>query len=115
MTGVVRCYVQANPAFQFITWSKDRRPFDPNAFPEVTPLKNGSLLIQRVSQEHQGTYRCTPYNIHGTKGPSETMEILVRGLWLLCFVQACWILFFLSLSFCFFPFGSVSLLVVESI
>jgi len=78
LTGVVRCYVQANPAFQFITWSKDRRPFDPNAFPDVSPLKNGSLLIQRVSNEHQGTYRCTPYNIHGTKGPSETMEILVR-------------------------------------
>jgi len=53
-------------------------PFDPNAFPDVSPLKNGSLLIQRVSNEHQGTYRCTPYNIHGTKGPSETMEILVR-------------------------------------
>jgi len=29
LTGVVRCYVQANPAFQFITWSKDRRPLIP--------------------------------------------------------------------------------------
>ena len=79
LSGVVRCYVQANPAFQFITWTKDRRPFDPNAFPGVATLKNGSLFFQRVSQEHQGSYRCTPYNIHGTTGQSNSMEILVRG------------------------------------
>lgn len=78
LSGVVRCYVQANPAFQFITWTRDRRPFDPNAYPGVATLKNGSLFFQRVSPEHQGSYRCTPYNIHGTAGQSNSMEILVR-------------------------------------
>ncbi|XP_054713630.1 protein turtle-like [Uloborus diversus] len=78
LSGVVRCYVQASPPFQFITWTKDRRPFDPNATPGVVTLNNGSLLFQRITHEHQGRYRCTPYNIHGTAGTSNVMEVLVR-------------------------------------
>ncbi|RWS31959.1 protein turtle-like protein [Leptotrombidium deliense] len=78
LSGIVRCFVQASPGFQFITWTKDRRPFDPNATPGVVTLNNGSLLFQRVSHEHQGRYRCTPYNIHGTAGTSNVMEVLVR-------------------------------------
>ncbi|GIY31897.1 protein turtle [Caerostris extrusa] len=78
LSGILRCYVQANPPFQFINWTKDRRPFDPNANPGVITLNNGSLLFQRVSQEHQGRYRCTPYNLHGTAGTSNVMEVLVR-------------------------------------
>lgn len=101
LSGVVRCYVQANPAFQFITWTKDRRPFDPNAFPGVATLKNGSLFFQRVSQEHQGSYRCTPYNIHGTTGQSNSMEILVRGK-----KREQHILFSYCSSFFFVPFFS---------
>lgn len=79
LSGIVRCHIQANPEFQFITWTKDRRPFDPNANPGVITLNNGSLLFQRVTQDHQGRYRCTPYNVHGTAGTSAPMEILVRG------------------------------------
>lgn len=79
LSGVVRCYVQASPPIQFITWSKDNRPFDPNATPGVVTLNNGSLLFQRVSHKHQGRFRCTPYNIHGTAGTSTVMEVLVRG------------------------------------
>ncbi|XP_055945123.1 protein turtle-like isoform X2 [Argiope bruennichi] len=78
LSGILRCYVQANPPFQFINWTKDRRPFDPNANPGVITLNNGSLLFQRVSHEHQGRYRCTPYNVHGTAGTSNIMEVLVR-------------------------------------
>ena len=76
--GVVKCHVEASPPFQFITWTKDRRPFDPNTLKEVEPLNNGSLLFKRVSHDHQGTYRCTPYNVHGTAGSSANMDILVR-------------------------------------
>lgn len=79
LSGIVRCHIQANPDFQFITWTKDRRPFDPNANPGVVTLNNGSLLFQRVTNDHQGRYRCTPYNVHGTAGTSNPMEILVRG------------------------------------
>ncbi|XP_054162906.1 protein turtle homolog B-like isoform X2 [Oppia nitens] len=78
LSGIVRCFIQAMPPFQFITWTKDRRPFDPNATPGVVTLNNGSLLFQRVSHEHQGRYRCTPYNLHGTAGTSNAMEVLVR-------------------------------------
>ena len=84
LSGIVRCFIQANPPFQFITWTKDRRPFDPNATPGVTTLNNGSLLFARVSNELQGRYRCTPYNIHGTAGTSNPMEVLVRGMFSCC-------------------------------
>lgn len=79
LSGIVRCFVQANPSFQFITWTKDRRPFEPSTNPGVVTLNNGSLSFQRVIQENQGRYRCTPYNIHGTAGTSNVMEVLVRG------------------------------------
>jgi hypothetical protein len=79
LSGIVRCFIQASPPFQFVTWTKDRRPFDPNSTPGVVTLNNGSLLFQRVSHEHQGRYRCTPYNFHGTTGTSNAMEVLVRG------------------------------------
>ena len=79
LSGVVRCFIQASPPFQLVTWTKDRRPFDPNSTPGVMTLNNGSLQFGRVSHEHQGIYRCTPYNIHGSAEPSQGMEVLVRG------------------------------------
>ncbi|CAL1272285.1 unnamed protein product [Larinioides sclopetarius] len=78
LSGVIRCYVQASPPFQFITWTKESRQYDPNSFPGVVTLNNGSLLFQRVTHEDQGRYRCTPYNIHGTAGTSNIMDVLVR-------------------------------------
>ena len=79
LPGVVRCHVQASPPFQFITWTKDRRPFELSSNPDVQSLNNGSLFFKKVTHEHQGRYRCTPYNLHGTAGTSNVMEVLVRG------------------------------------
>ncbi len=31
-----------------------------------------------MTQENQGRYTCTPYNVHGTAGSSAIMEVLVR-------------------------------------
>lgn len=41
-------------------------------------LSNGSLLLLNSNKKHQGLYTCTPFNIHGSEGSSETMEVLVR-------------------------------------
>ncbi|KAL1483747.1 hypothetical protein MTO96_032981, partial [Rhipicephalus appendiculatus] len=78
LSGVVRCYIQANPPIQFVTWFKDNRPFEANALNGVVNLSNGSLFFQRVSYEHQGRYLCSPFNIHSTGGSSAVMEVLVR-------------------------------------
>lgn len=48
LSGVVRCHVEAHPPFQFITWTKDKRIFDPFETPNVGVLKNGSLLFEKV-------------------------------------------------------------------
>ncbi|XP_013786306.2 protein turtle-like, partial [Limulus polyphemus] len=76
--GMVICDVKSNPPFQFVTWTKDSTPYQVDEHHGVISLKNGSLLIQRVSHVHQGMYRCTPYNIHGTAGTSSRMEVFVR-------------------------------------
>ena len=78
MSGVVRCHVEANPPFQFITWTKDKRIFDQFEKPNVVVLKNGSLLFEKVTLENQGRYTCTPYNVHGTGSSSGVMEVLVK-------------------------------------
>ena len=52
MSGVVRCHVEAEPSFQFITWTKNKRIFDPYETPNVALLKNGSLLFDKVILSH---------------------------------------------------------------
>lgn len=79
LSGTVRCYIQANPPIQFVTWFKDNRPFEASSVNGVVNLSNGSLFFQRVSYEHQGRYLCSPFNIHSTGGSSAVMEVLVRG------------------------------------
>ncbi|XP_076333287.1 protein turtle-like isoform X2 [Tachypleus tridentatus] len=78
LSGIIRCYVKANPPFLHIKWSKDNRPFDPKSHHGMFSLNNGSLQIERVVHEHQGWYVCTPYNAYGTTGKSNKMEVLVR-------------------------------------
>ena len=41
-------------------------------------MDNGSILIDKVSQEHAGDYVCTPYNIHGNQDSSEIMHVEIR-------------------------------------
>ncbi|KAK3862557.1 hypothetical protein Pcinc_031593 [Petrolisthes cinctipes] len=76
--GIIKCYIKSNPAIQFVTWIKDKRLFDADNDSTVVKLNNGSLLITKVSQSHQGRYSCTPYNRHTTAGSSGDMEVMVR-------------------------------------
>ena len=48
LSGVIHCHIESHPPFQFITWTKDKRIFDPFDMDEITTLTNGSLLINRV-------------------------------------------------------------------
>ncbi|KAI4501450.1 hypothetical protein M0802_003327 [Mischocyttarus mexicanus] len=78
LAGVVQCYIKANPQFQYVTWTKDKRLLEPYQAKEIVIMNNGSLLFTRVNENHQGRYTCTPYNAHGTQGSSAPMEVLVR-------------------------------------
>lgn len=109
LPGMVKCYIVSNPPLQFVTWFKDKKPFDPNNMNGVRVLANGTLYFSNVSKEHevrtqakalreaaefapaeegtrmlksepifQGSYMCSPFNIHGTGGASKLMEVLVR-------------------------------------
>ncbi|XP_066598147.1 protein turtle isoform X2 [Prorops nasuta] len=77
--GVVLCHVKANPPLQYVTWTKDKRLLEPYQTQGILVMGNGSLLITRVSENHQGRYTCTPYNAQGTQGSSGPMEVLVRN------------------------------------
>ncbi|XP_071542829.1 protein turtle homolog B-like isoform X4 [Panulirus ornatus] len=76
--GIIKCFIKSNPPIQFVTWIKDKRLFDAENESTVVLLNNGSLLITKVNQSHQGRYSCTPYNRHTTAGSSGDMEVLVR-------------------------------------
>ena len=48
-TGIIHCHLEANPEYTFITWTKDKRIFDPFDLEGIQSLKNGSLFITKVS------------------------------------------------------------------
>ena len=48
LSGIIQCHIESHPPFQFITWTKDKRIFDPFEMEEIQTLTNGSLLITKV-------------------------------------------------------------------
>ncbi|XP_040573911.1 protein turtle isoform X4 [Lepeophtheirus salmonis] len=78
LKGIIQCHIEANPEIQFVTWSKDKRVYDPFDVDGVFNAQNGSLIIESVNQRQAGEYVCTPYNIHGTAGPSGVMQVLIK-------------------------------------
>ena len=48
LNGIIHCHIESHPPFQFITWTKDKRIFDPFDMEEIQTLTNGSLLITKV-------------------------------------------------------------------
>nr|CAD7201705.1 unnamed protein product [Timema douglasi] len=78
LAGVVQCSIKANPPLQYVTWTKDKRLLEPYSIKDTFIMSNGSLLLTKVTQEHEGRYTCTPYNAQGTQGSSGPMEVLVR-------------------------------------
>ncbi|XP_052837926.1 protein turtle isoform X10 [Drosophila gunungcola] len=78
LAGVVQCYIKSSPQLQYVTWTKDKRLLEPYQMKDIVVMANGSLLFTRVSEEHQGQYSCTPYNVLGTAGASGIMDVLVR-------------------------------------
>ena len=52
LQGMIRCHIEANPPIQFVTWTKDKRIYDPFDVPGVMAMENGSILIDRVRHSH---------------------------------------------------------------
>ena len=68
----------ANPPIQFVMWTRDKHLLEPYEEEGFAVMNNGSLLIDRVKESHQGQYTCTPYNVYGTKGSSQPMQVIVK-------------------------------------
>ena len=45
---MILCHIEAEPPIDFVTWTKNKRLFDPFETAGVMALKNGSLLIDKV-------------------------------------------------------------------
>ena len=78
LQGVIRCHIESNPPIQFVTWTKDKRIFEPFETPGMMAMENGSILIDRVSEEHAGDYVCKPFNIHGNAAESKVMSVIIK-------------------------------------
>jgi hypothetical protein len=50
LSGIIHCHIESNPPYQFITWTKDKRIFDPFDHEGMQSLTNGSLFITKVRQ-----------------------------------------------------------------
>ena len=46
---MIKCHVLANPRVQFVTWTKNKRIYDPFEEEGVMALPNGTILIDKVS------------------------------------------------------------------
>ncbi len=78
LKGVIRCEVDANPPVNYITWIKDNRIFNTFEKEGVSALKNGSILIDYVTDAHAGDYQCHPFNKRGSSGPSPIIVVQIR-------------------------------------
>ena len=48
LQGMIQCYVLANPPVQLVTWTKNKRIYDPFAEEGVMALPNGTIQIDKV-------------------------------------------------------------------
>ena len=49
--GVIRCHIEANPPIQFVTWTKNKRIFDPFEEKGVMAIENGSIIIDKARKK----------------------------------------------------------------
>lgn len=79
LPGILRCFYESNPPILYMRWTKDNVNIVPDTAAGVETLKNnGSLYFDKIKEQHQGRYTCAPYNLHGSAGVSNIMEVLVR-------------------------------------
>eukprot|EP00092_Neocalanus_flemingeri_P027169 GFUD01029465.1.p1 GENE.GFUD01029465.1~~GFUD01029465.1.p1 ORF type:complete len:1258 (-),score=258.89 GFUD01029465.1:483-4217(-) len=74
--GVIPCYIA--PSFQFITWTKNDRIFDPFDQENCQADVNGFLNFASITLDIAGNYTCMPYNIAGSAGKSGVMQVIVH-------------------------------------
>uniref|UniRef100_A0A5F8HES5 Immunoglobulin superfamily member 9 n=1 Tax=Monodelphis domestica TaxID=13616 RepID=A0A5F8HES5_MONDO len=79
MQGVIRCPTRANPPLLFVNWTKDGQALHLDKFPGWSQASDGSLVIALGNEDALGEYTCTPYNSHGTAGPSSPTRVLLKA------------------------------------
>uniref|UniRef100_G3WBS5 Immunoglobulin superfamily member 9 n=1 Tax=Sarcophilus harrisii TaxID=9305 RepID=G3WBS5_SARHA len=79
MQGVIRCPTRANPPLLFVNWTKDGQALQLDKFPGWSQASDGSLVIALGNEDALGEYTCTPYNSHGTTGPSPPTRVLLKA------------------------------------
>ena len=67
---MIKCHVLANPPVQFVTWTKNKRIYDPFDEQGVMALPNGTILIDKVQKcwDNDLQYsKCITFRIRGGK------------------------------------------------
>ena len=47
--GIIPCFIDASPAIQYVSWSKNGRKIEIFEGSEIHTVNNGSLLIEKVT------------------------------------------------------------------
>ena len=72
------CPVDANPPVRLTLWTKGQNLL--YGVGRFDILLNGSLLASGVLASDQGSYYCTPISSLGQGQPSNTVQVIVRGM-----------------------------------
>ena len=47
--GIIPCFIDASPAIQYVSWTKNGRKIEIFEGSEIYTVNNGSLLIEKVN------------------------------------------------------------------
>ncbi|XP_038624379.1 protein turtle homolog A [Tachyglossus aculeatus] len=78
MRGVIRCPFRANPPQLFVHWTKDGQALQLDKVPGWSQAADGSVVVAVANEDAEGEYTCTPYNSHGTTGPSPPTRVQLK-------------------------------------
>ena len=79
MMGRIDCPIEANPGITHIVWTKGGRVVKFASVDRVKLTSRGTLVIQTVMADDNGTYSCTPYSAIGAGKSSSPVQVIVRG------------------------------------
>ncbi len=84
------CTSQGNPSLITTKWLRNGNHLPKSS--NAVIFQNGTLYLRNVKADHEGVYKCTPFNKIGLGNSAETI-LKVEGSVLFCSILFCSVLF----------------------
>jgi len=85
MTDRINCPVKAKPPSTLIVWSENNSVIDTTSSHRLNVDHSGALVIDNVTSNDAGLYKCTQYSPLNSRHPNFNLTVIVKGtIHLLC-------------------------------